>query len=102
MSCKLGTVNNEVAYLARLGSEAREQSRRTLLDQIRSETERNGFWEETYEWRISTYTTIRIAPVDAQRQAMVRSVGAVRYRDGLPHPPRSCAPSSIYASSNVF
>jgi hypothetical protein len=36
------------------------------LQEIKSAIERDGFWEDMGEWRISTYRTARVEPVEAQ------------------------------------
>ena len=56
---------NEVPYLARASSEAK--NRHKLAD-IRAAIAQQGFWEDYYEWRISTATHMRIEPVQREPQ----------------------------------
>ncbi len=52
---------NAVPYLESLSEKARDAKR---TKEIRDAIEKNGFWEDFVEWRISTITETRVEPVE--------------------------------------
>jgi hypothetical protein len=55
----------EVAYLSDAGAAARQRVTGEFLREVEAAIERDGQWKDRGEWRISTYMTRRIAPVEA-------------------------------------
>jgi hypothetical protein len=54
----------EVPYLTEAGVAARERVTPELLREIKAAIDRDGVWEDEGEWRISTYMTRRVEPVE--------------------------------------
>jgi hypothetical protein len=62
-------VSNSVPYLEKLPARSHRLDR---LAEIGAAIERDGFWEETIEWRIMTETTMRIQPEEANGKRWFR------------------------------
>ncbi len=64
-------------YLASVAKEARESVR---ASEIRDAIQRQGYWEDHVEWRISTVTSMRVEPAEYYGQSGYQVTAHCDYR----------------------
>ena len=61
--------SNAVPYLERISENARNSKR---IQEIGAAIQKNGFWKDFVEWRVSTVTEMRIEPVERNGKTWYR------------------------------